>query len=544
MYLIELEFASSAEFTDLGHAFAKPKSEGINMKILSGPQRRRSQAGVALLIAIFVLLLIGVTAIALILSSGAESALAGNYRSSASVYYAALAGIEEARGRLLPSNPDYFGAFVAPPGTQLPLGQVRYILNPLPGEIVNPTDLGNASTYPDTEYQNEFGTPITGAAVQTINSVSPAAGLPGPLYKWVRINAATERSLNVDVDSKHSPSTLDSITPLYYDSACADTSPANPGSSLCLNHSPNAVQALEITALASLPNGSQKLLQYIVAPSMLNLNFTGSSSSNVSFPSALTLVGNNVNFDGPSSTAFNINGNDQFSVGACAPGPNPVSAIGYTNGADSSLSNILKGNVTANSSHYLGAGTMSPNVSNVTGLPPNLQTPSGLDRLVQTITQGADAIITGPATQSDSNNVFPPAMTSSNSNPNPIPMTVVVNGDLSIYNWHYTGFGLLVVTGTLTYDPDASWKGMILVIGQGQFVSTRAGSGQIDGAVLVAKTRDAAGNLLPDPNLGAASFVQTGGGYGIYYSTCWINAVAGPQRPTKYQVLSYHELSQ
>jgi hypothetical protein len=307
------------------------------------------------------------------------------------------------------------------------------------------------------------------------------------------------------------------------------------------------MQALEVTALASLPNGSQKLLQYIVAPSTLNLNFTGSSSSNVSFPSAVTLVGNNVNFDGPNSASFYINGNDQFSVGACAPGTNPVSAIGYTNGADSSLSNILKGNVTANKSNYLGAGTMSPNVSNVTGLPPTLQTPSGLDALVQTITQGADAVIQGPVTQSDSpnpNNVFPSAMTSSNSNPNPnpIPMTVVVNGDLTIYNWHYTGYGLLVVTGTLTYDPDASWNGIIMVVGQGQFNSAKNGSGQIDGAVLVAKTRDASGNLLP--NLGAASFVQTGGGYGIYYSTCWLNAVAGPQRPPKYQVLSYHELSQ
>src|SRR5467141_1619040 len=112
-------------------------------------------------------MLISVTAIALIISSWTETALAGNYRSSASVYYAALAGIEEARGRLLPSNPDYLGAFVAPPGTQLPLGQVRYILNPLPGEIVNPTDLSNASTYPDTEYQKEFGTPITSATVQS-----------------------------------------------------------------------------------------------------------------------------------------------------------------------------------------------------------------------------------------------------------------------------------------------------------------------------------------------------------------------------------------
>lgn len=503
------------------------------MKILSGPRRRRSEAGVALLIAIFVLLLIGVTAIALILSSGAESALAGNYRSSASTYYAALAGLEEARGRLLPSNPDYFGAFVAPPGTQLPLGQVRYITNPIAAENV-------LAVYPDTQYDKEFGKgALASATVQSTASVSTAAGLPGPLYKWVRINAVTEQSLNLDVDGDNiSPN--DGTTPLYFDPAHIDTATGKLKPSLIVTTAPpsSAVQALEVTALASLPNGSQKLLQYIVAPSAPNLNFTGSSSSNVSFPSALTLVGNNVNFDGPSSTSFNINGNDQFSVGACAPGTNAVSAIGYTNGSDSSLSNILSGNVTANKSHYLGAGTMSPNVSNVTGLPPNLQTPSGLDALVQSITQGADDVIKGPVTQSDSNHVLPSAMSPSN------PMTIVVNGDLTINSWHDTGYGLLLVTGRFSYDPDASWNGIILVIGQGQIVSTKSGDGQINGAVLVAKTRDAAGNLLPDPNLGAASFLQTGVGKGIYYSTCWLNAAAGPQRPMKYQVLSYHQLPQ
>jgi hypothetical protein len=489
------------------------------MKIVSGPQRR-SQAGVALLIAIFVLLLISVTAIALIISSGTETALAGNYRSSASTYYAALAGIEEARGRLLPSNPDYLGAFVAPPGTQLPLGQVRYILNPLPGEIVNPTDLSNASTYPDTEYQKEFGAPITGAAVQTVNSVSPVAGIPGPLYKWVRINAATEQSIGVDVDGDGNPN--DNTIPLYYDFACADT-PGSPGPSLCLNHSPNAVQALEVTALAALPNGSQKLLQYIVAPSTLNLNFTGSPSSNASFPAALTLIGNNVSFTGPNSAQFQVNGNDQCGASSAVYG------VGYTNGI---VSNPNQGS-------YSGAGNVSPNIINLNPsvVPLNLQTPSGLDALVQTIAQNADAVLTGPADETK----LPSTMSSTN------PMTIVVNGDFDLGS-HSIGFGVLVVTGTFTYDTDSSWKGIILVIGQGVVQSNHVGNddGEIDGAILVAKTRDSSGNLLP--NLGPASFTSTsdpnGAGLGIYYSSCWLNAVAGPQRPTKYQVLSYHQLSQ
>src|SRR5947207_4805550 len=71
----------------------------IEMRARRSNLRRRTEEGIALLISIFVLLLISVVAISLIVSSGTESALAGNYRSSTGVYYAALSGLEEARDR-------------------------------------------------------------------------------------------------------------------------------------------------------------------------------------------------------------------------------------------------------------------------------------------------------------------------------------------------------------------------------------------------------------------------------------------------------------
>ena len=94
------------------------------MKVQKTRRKRQKEAGIALLIAIFILLLIGVAAIALVVSSGTESALAGNYRSSTSVYYAAVAGLEEARSRLRSNNPNSFsnlppGSFLPPPGTPL-----------------------------------------------------------------------------------------------------------------------------------------------------------------------------------------------------------------------------------------------------------------------------------------------------------------------------------------------------------------------------------------------------------------------------------------
>src|SRR5436189_6145118 len=98
-------------------------------------RKRRTDEGIALLISIFVLLLISVVAISLIVSSGTESALAGNYRSSTGVYYAALSGLEEARGRLVPKNPSAFKTtdpanFLPPPGTAHNMAATYYLINP------------------------------------------------------------------------------------------------------------------------------------------------------------------------------------------------------------------------------------------------------------------------------------------------------------------------------------------------------------------------------------------------------------------------------
>src|SRR5436853_4362761 len=94
------------------------------MKAETSMPKRRTEEGIALLISIFILLLISIVAIALIVASGTESSLAGNYRSATGVYYAALSGLEEARGRLLSNNPDAFKTtdpanFLPPPGTAL-----------------------------------------------------------------------------------------------------------------------------------------------------------------------------------------------------------------------------------------------------------------------------------------------------------------------------------------------------------------------------------------------------------------------------------------
>jgi hypothetical protein len=383
--------------------------------------------------------------------------------------------------------------------------------------------------YPDNEYDKEFGNgQLAAATVTPTSSVSTVAGIQGPLYRWVRINSVTEKSLNFDVDNDNS------IDPglIYYD-----------GSHLTTNPNPPSSQALEITSLAVLPNGSQKIVQYVVAPVNLGLKFLNPPAPNFTFPAALTLVGStgkNVVFAGPGDPSFFVNGKDQFNVGGCAPAPASIPAIAYANGSDSSsISAAPPGN-------YIGSGGNSTTPSTAAvSLPPEYQTPSGLESLVQTITENADVVLTpNPPlppgsfqtyTQSDL-----PVSSMSPSNP----MTIVVNGDLNVNNWAGTGYGLLVVRGTFNYDPSSNWNGIVMVIGQGKYYSDQDGTGQITGAMLMATTRDPSGALLPA--FGSPSFVQKQSspppsGNGIYYSSCWIKAV---QTPVSYKVLSFHEILQ
>jgi hypothetical protein len=483
------------------------------MKSIRAKRRNNSEGGVALLIAIFILLLISTVALSMIAASGTESALNGNYRSSSSAYYASVSGLEEARGRLLPSNINYFNNTVAgfiPAGTLL-VGQVRYITNPVGGENV-------LTAYPDNEYAQEFG--VAPANSQTIASVSGtnAANIPGPLFKWVRINAVTEASLNTDVNQD---SFTDPTTPLFYDTANLPKPsivvPSPPGANPA-NVPSTAKQVLEVTAFSVLPDGTEKLTQYLVTPQVFGLNF----------PSPLTLNSNQASMAGGQSANYAINGADQ-----CGQQTPPLPAIGVDGGGSTNVNNVIGG--LPRPPNYTGAGG-TPSVSDISGsLPNNLQTPATLDALVQLISQNADAVVgtAPPAAPSGSYGPsdLPSAMSSTN------PQTVVVNGDYS-QSGNFTGYGLLVVTGNFSFSGNTGWNGVILVIGKGTVSGNGGGNNSFNGAIFVANTLDSSGHELG--TLGPASFsINGGGGSGINYNSCWVKNV---QQPPTYKVLSFREI--
>jgi len=485
-----------------------------------------SQKGVALLVAMITLLLISGVAIAMIVASGAESSINGNYRSSSSAYYAALAGLEEGRGRLLPTSSNTIAGVSNIPtfGNIMTATQVVYIGNP--DTAAGETLAGITTTYPDTEYDAEFGSgklaaASKGAMIQSLSGTN-SSNVPGPMFKWVRINPVTEFALKMDVDNN---GTLDQASVLYYETA-------NTPPSLTLAASSTAYEVLEVTTLAVLPNGTEKLMQYLVTPQVYGLNF----------PSALTLAGSVGSYVGANSNPYKMNGQDGSGSAPAVPGcsTNPATvkdAIGVSAASDAAI--VTAGIPSNRKGNYTGATGNTPDVAAVT-MPSSYSSPTALDQLIQNIKQNA-VMIPNPPNPPNYNNSGTtytfgqpgwPAMSASN------PQTVYVDGSFDL--GPNTGYGLLVVTGNFQYHGNSGWNGIILVVGDGTttFIGNGGGSGQFDGAIVVATTRDSLGNQLS--NFGTVNYdISGGGGNGVYYNSCWIQQA---QRPPTYKVLSFREI--
>ncbi|MBZ5702360.1 MAG: pilus assembly PilX N-terminal domain-containing protein [Acidobacteriia bacterium] len=202
---------------------------------------RISERGIALLTVILGLLMMSALTTAIILLAGRESYLMGKQRFASNAMYAAGAGLEEARGRLLFYHPNALA------GAPYRVGQVLYITNPGPGETVNPANLASSNPYADTEYQKEFGAPVTSAlSVTTLPGASPSATGTGQIpFKWVRVTVKTELAANADIDGNGS---YDNTIPVYYDGVHQN-----------LNYSGD--QVYRLTGLAVLPNGTRQMVQ-------------------------------------------------------------------------------------------------------------------------------------------------------------------------------------------------------------------------------------------------------------------------------------------
>lgn len=186
-------------------------------------KEQNRQSGVALLLAMILLFVITAIAFGVIVMSNTENAINTNYKSEETVYFAARAGVEEGRNRLLPNGSAYdqsgnnislWAANLVPADVVDNGGKILYILgckvpNPAGGGCLTQMTLNDVTTPPASGSPNPYfddalchDIPATStlsiahppANVRCTNTLAStyftttASVAPYPLdYKWIRV---------------------------------------------------------------------------------------------------------------------------------------------------------------------------------------------------------------------------------------------------------------------------------------------------------------------------------------------------------------------
>ena len=256
------------------------------------------QRGAALLLCLFALLLLTGIGAFLYLSSGTETRIAANYGSGMDAYYAAKFGVQEVRDRVsYTSNDPRFLGRVDGLADRLPTDiagnpkGVLYVLNPAPGETLDPTD--TSSRYFDDELCHDYNSGIAKGSrcnlvPGTANWELPPQFSQAPpgaatALKWVRINMKTNRTSDpFFVDPTNLAATID--LPICWDGNKEMLSPAAPAAPCDANGLQNIYM---LTSLAVTPglkdNAARRLLRSeVVAPSIRPAGAITMDASNAS----------------------------------------------------------------------------------------------------------------------------------------------------------------------------------------------------------------------------------------------------------------------
>jgi Tfp pilus assembly protein PilX len=487
---------------------------------------RGSETGVALTIVIIALLVVTAIAAGMIILSNSETNIDANYRDEQVALFAAQAGLEEARDRMLTSNPSPVVPPVTLPGTT---DSVAYITASGVSPWSTTSKVYNTSVY-DSEYvSTELGAAglTTGTGwytdYATNTNYSGLSANPVP-YQWVRIN--------LKLDGTAAPYLVDGNSANKTKQVCYDTVNLHEtviSAASCSTASPNYEPVYEITSFAVTPSGTQRMLQQEVTKDLLNLTL----------PGALTI-------DGPSLAASTIcasgstcNGSGAYISGdepSSCPSGGTVPAIAT---ADATSASDLAAGVKPNETNIVGSGG-TPSVVNSSSALANLTTVAEVQQLVSQMESLAGS------------NTCTSSCSSLNLGTSTSPTIAVVDnatsGSAFQLNSGTTGYGILVVTGTLDYVNVNSYQGIILMLGTGQFISSSSKDTTLTGALFIAQDRNpSTGALLAGPALGTTPVFNYHHGNAsstdpsIQFNQCVINQVESTA-VNNYRVLSQREL--
>jgi hypothetical protein len=224
------------------------------------------ERGVALLIAIFALVIVTAVAMAMMFLAETETTNNANYRDDQASYYAARAGLEEARDRMR-ANAGTGISINANLPTALPgtAGGALYIINPANGETVAPWSTSNE--YFDDEICKELGcTQVPSASGwyvnPPLNASSTYAATPTLPYKWIRITLKVNRSAYGSANVMYVNGNSSSTSANYQ--VCWNGANEYVSSIGC----PAANAVYVLTALSVTSKGSRRMAQYEVVPAV------------------------------------------------------------------------------------------------------------------------------------------------------------------------------------------------------------------------------------------------------------------------------------
>jgi len=504
------------------------------MTRISSKTRRHSESGIALLVVLFTLLLITAIGAGMIMLTNTETLTSANFRDEQTALFAAKAGMEEIRDRLRPGATNSLNASL-PAALLGQANAVLYVLNPNGGETDTPW-VTNGTAYPDDEICTEVtnigsacaGSPPVPAGTPwyTTTTASTAyAANPVLTWKWTRITLKTNKTSS----GTTSASTVDGVTTDNNERVCwtGSTEIATTQTTCALAGS-GYQPVYVMTTLAVTPSGSRRMIQSEATANTLNLVL----------PGALTV-------DGPSLAAATIcaSGSTCNASGAYITGNSPASCA---SGGDvpaiatsdaTSDSNITTG-VTPNKANIVGTGG-SPSVGNASSALSNLNTVAEVEALVSQMTSLAGS------------NTCTTSCGSLNLGTSASPTITVVNnagGSAFQLNSGTTGYGILVVTGTLDYVNVNSYQGVILMLGQAQFIESSSKDTTFTGALFMAQDRDAStGALLAGPGLGTGPVFNYHHGNAsstdpsIQYNACVVSQVEAAA-VSNYKVVAVREM--
>lgn len=470
--------------------------------------RLDSQSGIALLLALLIILSLTALSLSVVLFTQSESRLGNTFAAQSQAYYAAVAGLEEARGRLNPSAVDAIAT------TQLPtqVNQVLYLVNSSSQDPVSPTNplspTNPSSPYYDYEYAQEFPGGFGAAQVLThpVYSDQPGATTSYVIpYKWVRITLETEYASKIDVNQW---GFLNPTTCIDWDGTnqylCTNPSCTNPPY-LCTNPpctNPPCVTPVPIymlTALAVEPNGVRKMVQSEVVgtPPLIPAAGVGTAGS-------ATLTGLST---GPPN--LTLNGNDYCGVQnlpAIAAGPSPLPS-GLTS---------IQGSLPE--PPYASFALPTTGINIIQSLPLQAVPILYADPTHVTLASGGGSLV-------GTNVVL--GQLPGHSSPGQ-PAVVYANQSLAISGPASTGYGILLVNGNLSITDGFRYEGLIVSNGTVTITTSSAGNIRIHGSLT------SSGNLSINSSASPSTSVW------INYNSC---AVANSFQSVPLRVRSFKELS-